>query len=109
MNHINYTCTKTLICNWNLEIQTNSALAEEKRDATAAQFCGKGGSQKALCQVCTGEGKTNAGVGLTAAVLIGAVRAVRLFITLVTSWDAGAITQAFKLLRSTPVARTLGG
>lgn len=46
---------------------------------------------------------------LTAVVLIGAVRAVWLIITLVTSWDAGAIAQAFKLLRSTPVTRTLGG
>lgn len=46
---------------------------------------------------------------LTAAILIGAVRAVWLFITLVTGWDAGAIAQAFELLRSTPVTRTLGG
>ena len=49
------------------------------------------------------------GVRLTAAVLIGAVRAVWLFITLVTGGDAGAIAQAFKLLRSTPVTGTLGG
>lgn len=49
------------------------------------------------------------GVRLTAAVLIGAVRAVRLFITLITCRDAGAITQAFKLLRSTPVTGALGG
>lgn len=46
---------------------------------------------------------------LTAAVLIRAVGAVRLFVALVTCRDAGAITQAFKLLRSTPVTRTLGG
>lgn len=46
---------------------------------------------------------------LTAAVLIGAVRAVRLFITLITCRDAGAIAQAFKLLRSTPVTGALGG
>lgn len=49
------------------------------------------------------------GVRLTAAVLIRAVGAVRLFITLITCRDAGAIAQAFKLLRGTPVARTLGG
>ena len=50
-----------------------------------------------------------AGVRLTAAVLIGAVRAVGLFITLVTGWDAGAIAHALKLLGGTPVAGTLGG
>lgn len=53
--------------------------------------------------------QTAAGVRLTAAVLIRAVRAVWLVITLVTSWDAGAIAQAFKLLGGTPVARTLSG
>lgn len=50
-----------------------------------------------------------AGVRLTAAVLVGAVVTVRLFVTLVTSWDTGVIAQAFKLLGSTSVAGTLGG
>lgn len=49
------------------------------------------------------------GAGLTAAVLVGAVGAVRLFVTLITCRDAGAIAQAFKLLRSTPVTWALGG
>lgn len=53
--------------------------------------------------------QTAAGGGLTAAVLIGAVWAVRFVITLVTGWDAGAIVQALKLLGSAPVAGTLGG
>lgn len=53
--------------------------------------------------------QTAVGVRLTAAVLIRAVRAVGLVVTLVAGWDAGAIAQAFKLLRSTPVARTLRG
>lgn len=55
------------------------------------------------------ERQTAVHVTLTAAVLVGAVRAIWLFVTLVTGRDAGAITQAFKLLRSTPVIRTLGG
>lgn len=50
-----------------------------------------------------------AGVRLTAAVLVRAVGAVGLLVTLVTGRDAGAIAQALKLLRRTPVARTLGG
>lgn len=49
------------------------------------------------------------GVGLTAAVLVGAVGAVGLFVTLITCRDAGAIAQAFKLLGSTPVTGALGG
>lgn len=49
------------------------------------------------------------GARLTAAVLVGAVRAVWLLITLITCRDAGAIAAAFKLLRCTPVIRTLGG
>lgn len=57
----------------------------------------------------SGELSTSVGVRLTAAVLIRAVKAVCLFITLVTGWDADAIGQAFKLLRSTSVTRTLGG
>lgn len=52
---------------------------------------------------------TGTGVRLTAAILIGAVLTVWLFITLVTSWDTFVITQAFKLLRSTPVIGALGG
>ena len=44
---------------------------------------------------------------LTAAKLVRAVRAVRLFVTLVTSWDTGAIGQTLKLLRCTSVIRTL--
>lgn len=46
---------------------------------------------------------------LTAAVLVRAVGAVRLFITLITRRDAGTIAQAFKLLGGTPVTGTLGG
>lgn len=64
---------------------------------------GRGGGGGGVCvkDVC--------GEGLTAAVLIGAVGAVGLFVTLITGRDAGAIAQTFKLLRSTPVVRALGG
>lgn len=50
-----------------------------------------------------------AGVRLTAAVLVRAVGAVGLLVTLVTGRDAGSIAQALKLLRCTSVVRTLGG
>lgn len=46
--------------------------------------------------------------GRRAAVFIRSVGAVWLFITLVTGRDTGAVAQAFKLLRSTSVTRTLG-
>lgn len=49
------------------------------------------------------------GARLTAAVLVGAVWAVRLLITLIACRDAGAIAAAFELLRCTSVIRTLGG
>lgn len=57
------------------------------------------------------EGQTEsraAGVRLTAAILIRAVGTVRLFIALVTGWDAGAISLTLELLRATFVIRTLG-
>jgi hypothetical protein len=49
------------------------------------------------------------GQGLTAAELIRAVRAVGLLITLVARWDAGAVTEAHKLLWGTRVTWTSGG
>lgn len=66
--------------------------------------------RKKLC-VSNGHdtGKKNVSVRLTAAVFIRAIGAVWLFIALVTSRDAGAVAEAFKLLRSTRVTRTLGG
>lgn len=49
-----------------------------------------------------------AGVGLTAAVLVRAISTVRLFVALVTSWDALAITDAFKVLRCALLFRAFG-
>lgn len=46
---------------------------------------------------------------LTAAVLVRAVGAVGLLVTLITGWDAGSVAQAFELLRGTSVTRRPGG
>lgn len=58
---------------------------------------------------CEEERRCGVEAGLTAAVLIGLVGAVRLFVALIAGRDAGPVAQAFELLRGTVVARLAGG